>query len=634
MNSKLTLLVLLFATQLFSQKNDFSSLTVASNLYENANSIILNQEISITIHSQKSYSIKKQLTVKVLNEKGLKNVDAVEYHNKSTRIKQIDAKMYNDFGKQLKDFKQKDFKDQSVADGISILTENRMIYLDYTPTEYPFTIVYTSELESENTAFIPSWTPINDFYESALKTSISITYPTDLGFKYKELNLGGLGIAKKEDFNKITFQGENIVAIKYEDYSPSFQKTIPKVLFGLEKFNLEGIEGSAKSWKDFGLWMNNSLLKQKEEISEETKQKLKTLIGSETDPVKKSQIVYQFLQDKTRYVSIQLGIGGWKPMLVKDVDRLGYGDCKALSNYTKSLLDFVGVPTYYTIIYAGEEQNNLQEDFVSMQGNHAVLSIPTKEKLVFLECTSQTAPFGFEGNFTDDRFALIVKPDGGEIVKTNSYIDKDNIQKSKSNYSITEKGELNGLIEVKSKGIAYNNSYFIESESKENIIDYYKEALSQLQNLKIQKFSFINNKEAIEFTEKIECTATNYASINGATMVFPLNAFNQYSNVPKRYRTRNNPLEIPRGFYDEDEIQITIPDNFSVDAIPNNFSINDKFGEYKTEVTIVNPTTLLYKRSLLIKKGSYDKSEYDNFRKFTEKIAKADNSKLLLTKKS
>ncbi len=634
MNSKLTLLVLLFATQLFSQKNDFSSLTVASNLYENANSIILNQEISITIHSQKSYSIKKQLTVKVLNEKGLKNVDAVEYHNKSTRIKQIDAKMYNDFGKQLKDFKQKDFKDHSVADGISILTENRMIYLDYTPTEYPFTIVYTSELESENTAFIPSWTPINDFYESALKTSLSITYPTDLGFKYKELNLGGLGIAKKEELNKITFQGENIVAIKYEDYSPSFQKTIPKVLFGLEKFNLEGIEGSAKSWKDFGLWMNNSLLKQKEEISEETKQKLKTLIGSETDPVKKSQIVYQFLQDKTRYVSIQLGIGGWKPMLVKDVDRLGYGDCKALSNYTKSLLDFVGVPTYYTIIYAGEEQNNLQEDFVSMQGNHAVLSIPTKEKLVFLECTSQTAPFGFEGNFTDDRFALIVKPDGGEIVKTNSYIDKDNIQKSKSNYSITENGELKGLIEVKSKGIAYNNSYFIESESKENIIDYYKEALSQLQNLKIQKFSFINNKEAIEFTEKIECTATNYASINGGTMVFPLNAFNQYSNVPKRYRTRNNPLEIPRGFYDEDEIQITIPDNFSVDAIPNNFSITDKFGEYKTEVNIVNPTTLVYKRSLLIKKGSYDKSEYDNFRKFTEQIAKADNSKLLLTKKS
>jgi len=634
MKSKFLVLFFVGAFQLFSQKNEYSTLIIPPNLYENANSVILSQEISIIIHSQKSYTIKKQLVVKVLNEKGLKNVDAVEYHNKSTRIKQIDAKMYTNFGKQLKDFKQKDFKDQSVADEVSLLTENRVIYLDYTPTEYPFTLVYSSELESENTAFIPSWLPINDPYESAQKSSISITYPNDLGFKYKELNFEGYEIIKKEEANKISYIGENILAKKYEEYSPSYQKIIPKVLFGLEKFNLEGIEGVAKSWKDFGLWMNNSLLNQKEEISEETKHKLNVLIGTEKDPINKAKIVYKFVQDKTRYVSVQLGIGGWKPMLVKDVDRLGYGDCKALSNYTKSLLDYLGVPTCYTIIYGGKEQNNIQEDFVSMQGNHAILSIPTSDKIVFLECTSQTAPFGFEGDFTDDRYALIVKPDGGEIIKTNSYTDKDNSQKMKSTYSITENGELTCSIEVKSKGIAYDRTYPIESESNDKIIEHYKEVLDKLQNLKIQKFTFNNNKETIEFTEKLECTATNYASINGATMVFPLNAFNQYSEVPQRYRTRNNPFEIARGFYDEDEIQITIPENYTIDAIPNNFSINDKFGDYKTEVTILNPTTINYKRAFLVKKGFYDKAEYENFRKFIEQIAKADNSKLLLTKKS
>ena len=633
MKPKLIALVLLFATQLFSQKNNYSTLNVPPHLYENANSVIINQEISITIQSQKSYTIKKLVVVSVLNEKGLRNVDAIEYYNKSTKIKQIDAKMYNTFGKQLKDFKQKDFKDQSVADGFSILTENRIIYLEYTPTEYPFTLVYTSELEGENTAFIPSWFPINDPYESAQKTSISITYPNDLGFKYKELNFDGYGIVKKEEPNKITFQGENLLAKKYEEYSPSYQKMIPKVLFGLEKFNLEGIEGSAKSWKDFGLWMNNSLLNKKEEISEETKQKINSLVGNETDPIKKAKIVYKFVQDKTRYVSIQLGIGGWKPMLVKDVDRLGYGDCKALSNYTKSLLDYVGVPSYYTIIYGGSEQNNITEDFVSMQGNHAILSIPTDDKFLFLECTNQTASFGFEGDFTDDRYALIIQQDGGQIVKTNSYIDKDNSQKSKSMYSISEKGEIACSLEITSKGIAYDRTYTIEKQSKEMIVDHYKEALNQLQNLKIQKFSFHNDRETIEFTEKIECTATNYAEINGTTMIFPLNAFNQFSDVPQRYKTRQNPLEISRGFFDEDEIQITIPENYSIDALPNNFTITDKFGTYTTEITVINPNTIGYKRSLLIEKGSYDKAEYDNFRKFVEQIAKADNSKLLLTKK-
>ena len=58
---------------------------------------------------------------------------------------------------------------------------------------------------------------------------------------------------------------------------------------------------------------------------------------NETDPIEKAKIVYKYMQEKTRYISVQVGIGGFKPMLAKDVDRLGYGDCKALSNYTKAL---------------------------------------------------------------------------------------------------------------------------------------------------------------------------------------------------------------------------------------------------------------------------------------------------------
>ena len=61
--------------------------------------------------------------------------------------------------------------------------------------------------------------------------------------------------------------------------------------------------------------------------------------------------------------------------------------------------------------------------------------------------------------------------------------------------------------------------------------------------------------------------------------------------------------------------------------------IKDKFGTYKIELVLVNPTKILYKRSLTINKGFYDKSEYENYRKFREQIAKADNSKIVLIKK-
>lgn len=625
------LLALCSSEAVFSQKTEFTTVVIPENLKENANSVAINRAIAVTINSFKSYTVSTTEVIKVLNEEGLKNISPYERYSKSTKIKKIDAKMYNSFGHLIKDFKQKDFKDQSATDGSTMVSDDRILALDLTPTEYPFILVYSSEVESENTAFIPGWFPITSTYESVLKSTYTLVYPVDLTLKSKEFSFEGYPIIKNEEKGKITYTLENSTAIKTEEYAPNVGNIIPKVYFGLERFWLEGVEGTAKSWKDFGLWMKNSFLSQDEPINEETKQKIIRLVGNETDPVKKAKIVYQFMQDKTRYVSIQLGIGGWKPMLANDVDRLAYGDCKALSNYTNALLKLVGVESYYTIIYGGNKRN-IEQDIICMQGNHVILAIPNNNSLTFLECTSQMAPFGFEGDFTDDRYALIIKPDGGEIVKTKAYTDKDNLQKIKASYTISNTGELVGEVETKSKGIAYDNSYHIEKESPEKIANYYKETFGNLMNLTIKKVNFTNDKDKIEFTEKISVSATNYASIANETMIFPLNAFNQNVYVPKRYKVRNSPLEIARGYYNEDEIEITLPEDYTLDSKMNTYEIKDKFGEYKAELIIVSPKKLIYKRNLFVKKGVYDKTEYDNYRKFTEQIAKADNSKILLKK--
>lgn len=632
MKSLIFIYLVLSTSISFSQSVNYSLLQIPDSLKENSNSVLLNQEVEIIINSQKSYTKKIYKVIRVFNELGLKNIDAVEYYNKSLKIKWLDVTVYNIFGKEIKKFKQKDFKDTSVADGFSVLTDNRMVYLDYTPTEYPFTLIYYSETESSNTAFLPRWFAVENPYESVLKNSIKITYPNDLGFKYKTQNFTG-NIIKKESINSLSFQGENIKAFRYEDMSPTFNSISPMLMCGLEKFNLEGYDGVATNWKDFGLWMYNNLLKETEEIDSETIEKVSKLIGTETNPEIKAKIIYKYLQDKTRYVSVQLGIGGWKPMLAKDVDRLGYGDCKALSNYTRSLLKYFNIPAYYTIIYAGNDKRNIDSDFVSMQGNHAILAYPINEKYKFLECTNQTSPFGFEGDFTDDRFALVIKPDGGEIVKTNSYNEKNNNQKINASYIIKENGDISANVTAVSKGIYYDNAYPIELKEKDKIIEHYKNVFSEMLYLKIDNYKFQNNKDRLEFVETINCNATSYAKISGNSLMFTLNAFNKFQNVPQRYRDRKNPFEIQRGFFDEDEIEITMPENYIIDAKPNNVIINDKFGEYKLELIVLNSTTLKYKRTFLLKKGIYDKSEYEAYRKFAEQIAKADASKILITKK-
>ncbi len=628
-----TSFLFLYFVSAYSQKLEYNTLIISDSLKQNANAVVRLNQIDIDISSQRNMKIKTKRVVTILNDKGLGAIDAVEYYDKYTAVRSIDATVYNGLGKQIKALSRKDFKDQTAIDGGTMFSDSRVIYLDYTPTEYPFTVVYESETVSSNTAFIPQWLPLNDFFVSIEKSVLNVIYPSSLGFKKKELNFGNYQISKTTDNEtQLSYVATNFLAQKIEDNSP-VSSVFPRLMLGLEHFNLEGVDGEAKTWKEFGQWYSDKILSGTTELSEETKTKIKALVGAEKDPIKKARIVYDFVQQKSRYVSIQVGIGGWKPMLAKEVDRLGYGDCKALTNYTKALLNAVDVPSYNTVLYGDRNKRNIESDFVSMQGNHMILSIPNGNDYVWLECTSQEDPFGYQGTFTDDRNVLIIKPEGGEIVRTKVYSDTDNSQMSKGSYSLSENGEFSGSIAIVSQGSQYSEKFSLEKMSPEDKEKHYKDYWNNINNLKIKKNTFVNDKEVVVFTENIEIDALNYGAISANKMMFTVNAFNKYASNIRKIRNRKNAFEIQRGFYDVDEIEIKLPQGFTIEAIPNQLEINTKFGEYKAEFIKKESNTIFYKRTMLLKKGLYTNAEYEEYRLFMEQISRNDNAKIILIKK-
>ncbi|WP_431243189.1 DUF3858 domain-containing protein [Flavobacterium sp. P21] len=319
-------------------------------------------------------------------------------------------------------------------------------------------------------------------------------------------------------------------------------------------------------------------------------------------------------------------------MQASDVDRLGYGDCKALSNYTKALLQAVDVPSYNTILYGDRYKSNIQSDFVSMQGNHMILAIPNGDNYTWLECTSQDDPFGYQGTFTDDRDVLVVKPEGGQIVRTKVYDDKGNAQKDKGIYTIDENGNFSGSISIVSEGSQYNEKFRIENYQPTEKEAHYKEYWDNINNLKLGKIAFSNDKENIRFTEDVQLSAINYASISANKMIFALDVFNQNNQSVKRIRNRKNPFEIQRGYLDSDEIEVNLPAGFSIEFLPANYELKGKFGEYKTEIIKKDNNKLVYKRSMFLNKGKYSNKEYDEYRLFMEQVSKNDNAKIILTK--
>jgi len=628
-------LVILFFLLLFfeishSQSKEVPVFSIPDSLRENANSIIQQWDTDVAVLNQKSLKVKFRKKVLVLNEEGFKNSDIYIYYDKSLKVRDVEVKHLDVAGNEIKVFRKKDFKDKSVADGFSVFTDSRVLLLDFTPVQYPFVLDFTYETETENTAFIPSWNPIENVLESVKSSTYSITFPENLGFRYKESNFDGFNIFKEATKNKLIYKIENIPAVKKEDFSLPLTEILPYVNFALDKFNYEGVQGESRNWKEFGLWMNNSLLKGLDVLPEETVASVQKLVANQNDPLKKAEMVYNYMQSKTRYVSIQMGIGGWKPMPAKDVDRLGYGDCKALTNYTMALLKAVDIPSYYTIVYGNSTKRNLIGDFASLQGNHAILAIPFKDKMYYLECTSQHAPFGFEGDFTDGRNVLLVKPDGGEITKTNSYENETNLQETKAICKIDENGTIDATLSILSKGLQYDSVYEMIRLPKEKVTEHYKKKFFVLKNANIQKYTLSDNKKDFEFKEDIILSSSNFGEINQGTMLFPLNAFNQNTIIPQRYRNRKFPFQISRGFYDVDEYEINLPEGFQIESIPENFKVSDIFGEYEQTIEKKSDHKVVYRRILLLKAGKYSKDKYEGFRKFREKIARSENKKIVL----
>ncbi len=633
---KILLLVLVCIVQLsFAQKIEYSSILIPAELLKNANAVVRNNATTIDVYSTDEMTVKVDRVVTVLNKLGNGKVGAYIGYDDNSKIAKLSAKIYDAAGREIKKVSKNKFVDVSAFDGGTLYSDSRVKYLDYTPISYPYTVHLQYEYNTSSTGFLQNWSPLEGYLVSIENNSYVVNLNNGK-IRVKELNFEGYEIEKSVSESKVFYSVKNISAIKNESLSPSLTGYKPKALVALNNFKTDGVDGYYTNWDEFGRWMYSSLLDGRGIVDGATKIKILDLVKGVEDQIEKAKIVYNFMQNKTRYISVQVGIGGIQPIPANEVDNVGYGDCKGLTNYTKALLDIVGVTSYYTHVEANSfEPVSFEKDFASLeQGNHVILNIPNNGNDIWLECTSQVTPFGFLGDFTDDRDVLVITPEGGVLKRTTSYKNEQNLQKTKATIVLNTNGSLKADVLIKSEGTQYGSKYELETLNLKEQKNFYKSNLwSYNNNTTIDEIEFTNDKDSIVFTEKIAATIKDYSSMSSDKILFRVNVFNRNNNTPKRYRDRKLPLKIRRGYKDVDEYIITLPVGYKIDGVlMNEKKIENKFGFYSISLEKVNEKQIKYKRTLLIKEGTHPKEDYKTYRTFRRTISKYDNLRIALAK--
>lgn len=617
----------------FLSAQDFAVNNIPEELKKDAYAVVRIDDLKIEYQSSSKVKTTYNLAVTILSDAGIKYAYQPMSYDKSKKINKMEATLYDASGKKIRDLKNKDIKDVSAVDGFSMYIDDRIKYFDFTPTSYPFTIHYLLESESSNTLFLPKWVSVSDYNIGVENSSVTFINHTQVPIRIKESRFENWNVTKSEEPNLFHYQIKNIKPLKDETLSPSLSELVPKVIFAPTEFELEGVKGKFENWDDFGKWYYDNLLKGNQNLSQEDKINAKKLVEGISDPIEKTRILYEYLQNKTRYINVSIGIGGWKPYPASYVSDKSYGDCKALSNYMMSLLETVGVKAFYTIVNAnGERKTDIDKDFAYMQGNHIILNVPNGDETIWLECTSQQTAFNYLGKFTDDRYALSITPDGGKIVRTQTFPAETNKEIIHGKGQILSDGKMNAQFTIIDSGLQYDWTYQINFEDTKEQKRALNDFFSNLPNLNIKNYSFDNNRKEAIFTKNVELESSQFAKIFGNNMAVNILPAGLMTTNLKKDDNRRFPFEIRFGYTDETDFEITIPKEYKLEGVFEPINFDSEFGSYELTVDVVEDNTLKVKRKFLVKDGEYSKEKFNDYVEFRRKISSFDNTKILLEK--
>lgn len=624
-----TLLLAFFAPAVFAQDNYDADL-IPAHLKNRANAIVRNSVVTVDMRAADnvSYTVSKAITV--LNKNGENSARLVLFYDKNTSIKSIKGEVYNEVGKPSAKFSQSDFSDESAINDFSLFEDSRVKHYLPSVNTYPYTIVYNYEIRYRQNLIIPDWVPQTSNDVAVEKSSYILISKAGDAFRVKSQNISTPPEEQLVKDQKTTiWKVSSLLASKPEPYSPFRETYQAMVKVAPQNFSYYNVKGDYSNWQELGKWQYDNLLKGRNTLPEPTVQMIRDLVKSETSDKEKAKKIYQYLQNKTRYISVQIGIGGFQPTKAADVDRLGYGDCKALVNYMQSLLNVVGIESYYCVVEAGKEKKSLDPSYASMnQGNHVILCMPLQGDTTWLECTSQKIPFGYLGDFTDDRYVLACTPAGGKLLHTPKLGASQNLQVRKAQLVLSKDGNITGHVKTVFSGAQYDNHEALVDKPLTEQQKLLKEAYD-IDNINFNQISYRQQKDVEpEATEDIEISIRNYATLNNDKLFLKPNVFNIKSNVSES-RNRTFPLYINRGYTDIDTISFELPENVIPLIAPDEKEIRSEFGSYSS-TTKMEGNKLIYFRKFVLNEGTFAPALYAEFTKFIANVNTSDHLKLYL----
>lgn len=629
MKHLLVLLCLLGHTW-FALAQTFPVTDIPAALREEADAVVRHASHTLVVENEEHATLYVEEAITILTPQGEDFAIWQAYYDAFRDIKSVKAEVYDAQGRRIAKAKRKDIRDLGLGgDGIS---DGRRQVLDLRQRRHPYTVHWEYELRFEGLLHLPEWRPQSAPRLSVLYSELTVRFPADNPVRQRSLGLSAPDTSGNGESQQYHWAIEQQPPIYPVEDGPRFSLLQPRVLLAPTRFEMDGYAGDMTTWRGMGHWQAQ-LLADRAALPSDVVQTVRTFVADAPTRRDTLRRLYQYMQGRTRYVSIQLGIGGWQPFPAEVVHDKQYGDCKALSNYTKALLACVGIESHYALIRAGYRARPMVTDFPSRQFNHVILCVPNRGDTVWLECTDQQQPFGYLGLFTDDRGALLITESGGQVARTPAYPAEANLERYAGTLTLQANGAAQGDLRGDYRGLMYDWGLTPllrrkAAEQRAWLVDRLAWPTWQLGAVDLAVVPGELPGGALRFEAQISALATR----SGNRLFWTPNLREPFT-VPTPDPARTQPVVQRRGYQDVDSLAVQLPEGFSVEYLPEPVEIESPFGRYLMQVR-ESAGEVIYQRELLLRAGTYPATRYADWVAFWQAISEADRAQVVLVNRS
>ena len=618
---------MLLSSLLLASSGEITSRPGAANLGDDA--VILEEKLEVEIVSEMEARVRYLNRTQVLTPRGVERYgEAWVGYNPSVTIRDLRASLKSPAGKQ-QEIKKQQISDSSAFASYELYSDSRAKGIHFTGAEPGAILEYSYEESLRGLFFLPD---VFQFQNEIPSRSLSYTVRTPASFPLR-ISVRGTPSYTREEREGIVvhhWEARDVPAFRDEPYSPPAGDVLPQVaiyprwiVFGDHRIDTESWDGIARWYRD----LSRNRMVAGPAVVEAAKTATAGLTGSE----EKIRRLYEFLQQKISYVAIEMGVGGWQPHDNGQVFLHRYGDCKDKATLLIAMLRAVGLEGLPVLIRT-RDAGLLEREYPSPSFNHAIVAIPRPEGYLFLDPTSEDAPFGDLPWADQGVPVLVVKEDGlGDLVETPLFTAERNRRHRQAVARVTPGGGPEGDYVIDAWGIRrVNLSAMVEEGRTAEKEDALEEILAWLCPGAVLKSHQVTRPpqpgDPLRVTARFEVPRFVMRAGTSELISPQLARLPQFAALTSG-TGRRLPVFFPYLFSETSEVRMRLPDGRTLARTPSGRKSDGPGLQSETSYEILRDAegeTLVVKRSLAVSRRDIPAADFPRVLEFFSGLARED----------